>query len=255
MTRRRRNELRAGVRRSFTLVEMVIAVGIIVILLALTVSASVVIVRRSEVRETQNTLRLLESALLDWEQAVDRKLTWGEEDEPYEDAQYEILYDDRWPYPALNAADDTSMAKLLEILHRLEDTRAVLTQINTDYLVRRAGILGFGDGLQVLDPWGTAIVMVHPGRTYDNRTFSEQDEPDPDGTIRVSHSWGDNFAREETLGICRNRKVCFVSAGPDGRFGDLHLDTAEGALTAEQRAEIEEAADNIYSYDLSQVRP
>jgi prepilin-type N-terminal cleavage/methylation domain-containing protein len=244
-------------RRAFTLVEMVVAVGIVVILVALTVSASVVIVRRSEVRETENTLRLLETALLEWEQTVDRNLSWGEFNVP-DGARYEIYEGDEWPYQPNTFDHDESMGAMLSKVDQLEQTRGILAQIDTDYLQRQTDP-DFPDQtmLQVRDPWGTVIVLLHPGRIADARFFGDElTEADPDGTIRVGPGlFTDETGRENRLGICRNRKVCFVSAGPDGEFGHLHLDVAESALSPPQREAVEKAEDNIYSYELSRERP
>ena len=68
--------------RGFTLVELVIVVGIIVLLTGLTVSVSTRLIEKSEIRTTENILRLLDMAVEDWEAAADRKLTWGENDVP-----------------------------------------------------------------------------------------------------------------------------------------------------------------------------
>ena len=73
---------RRAARRSFTLVEMVVTIGIIVVLAALTVSATVALVNKSEVRQTENVLRLLDTAVQEWEAEADRKLTWGVEVPP-----------------------------------------------------------------------------------------------------------------------------------------------------------------------------
>jgi prepilin-type N-terminal cleavage/methylation domain-containing protein len=245
-------------RRAFTLVEMVVAVGIVVILVALTVSASVVIVRRSEVRETENMLRLLETAMLEWEQTVDRKLTWGEFDVP-DGARYEIYEQDDWPDGPTAVDYDDSMATMLRKIEQLEQTSSILAQMDTDFLERQTDPNDQDRTiLQVRDPWGTVIVLLHPGRVAEPQFPFEDDlaDADPDGTIRVGRGlFVDATAREDRLGICRGRKVCFVSAGPDGEFGDLHLDVAESSLAPGQLDDVRQADDNIYSYELSRERP
>jgi len=50
---------------------------------------------------------------------------------------------------------------------------------------------------------------------------------------------------ENILGVCTNRRICLVSAGPDGLFGvsgEVTPDTAVARSAA--------AADNIYLYEL-----
>ena len=53
-----------------------------------------------------------------------------------------------------------------------------------------------------------------------------------EGTTRTEH--------ENTFGIALNRTLLFVSAGPDGNFGNLDLTDPDFDLIA--------AADNVYSY-------
>ncbi|MHC5015700.1 MAG: type II secretion system protein [Planctomycetota bacterium] len=68
-TKRRSGEATKG----FTLVEMVIVIGVIILLAALTLSVSVAVVEGSEVRQTENTIRLLTAAIQEWEAQADRQ--------------------------------------------------------------------------------------------------------------------------------------------------------------------------------------
>ncbi len=54
---------------------------------------------------------------------------------------------------------------------------------------------------------------------------------DADGTVRTGI--------ENEYGIAKNRQILFVSAGPDGKFGDL--DATDADLLAQTK-------DNSYSY-------
>ena len=62
---------------AFTLVEMVIVIGVIILLAALTLAVSVAVVEGSEVRQTESTMQLLDTALREWEALSDRKITYG----------------------------------------------------------------------------------------------------------------------------------------------------------------------------------
>ena len=106
------------------------------------------------------------------------------------------------------------------------------------------------------DPWDNEIVMVHPGRLHDPVNDPPSIIRDVDGTIRTTYAMSNGTfdACEFRHGACINRRVCFVSAGPDGEFGDLHLDVAASGLNAAQQVDIERASDNIYSYALNQER-
>lgn len=79
---------------------------------------------------------------------------------------------------------------------------------------------------EIYDPWNRRIAVIFPGRAATkaeigaalaNPTLIDGE----DGTVRTS----DEF----DMGVCRNRKICFVSAGPDGNFATLD--------------------DNLYSYE------
>ena len=92
----------------------------------------------------------------------------------------------------------------------------------------------FDGSLTILDAWGTPIYATHPGRSYDPNLFEADPNyykpPDPDGTIRTYN--------EREYGVARNREVCFVSAGPDRRFGHLQADP-------------QGSEDNLYSYPIT----
>ena len=64
-------------KRAFTLIEMLIAIGVVILLTAITVSAVMALTRSSEKSQTENTIRLLDMALKEWEDTTDRKITWG----------------------------------------------------------------------------------------------------------------------------------------------------------------------------------
>lgn len=75
--------------------------------------------------------------------------------------------------------------------------------------------------------------MVFPGRLW---VTGDAEQADLDGTIR-SVSEDSGSVNPPAFGVCRNRQLLFVSAGPDGKFTD-------DAATPE----INERADNIFSY-------
>ena len=81
---------------------------------------------------------------------------------------------------------------------------------------------------EIFDPWNRRIGVIFPGRAATKAEVAaavtaptSQGIDVEDGSVRTMD--------EHYMGICRNRKMCFVSAGPDGDFGT--------------------SADNIYSYE------
>ena len=101
-----------------------------------------------------------------------------------------------------------------------------------DTLLRRWGAV-----LAILDAWGAPIYSIHPGPLW-TQVVRVMGGPvlgrDDDGSARIYN--------EDQYGIARNQRICFVSAGPDGRFGTF----AEfgGDTEAKEKAR----ADNIHSY-------
>ena len=83
-----------------------------------------------------------------------------------------------------------------------------------------------------------AVAIVFPGRAWresDNNGSAADGEfglPDADGTIRT--------VMEDMVGVCRNGKVLFVSAGPDGLIGSRYCAGGERK---------EASLDNVYSYE------
>jgi type II secretory pathway pseudopilin PulG len=229
--------------RAFTLIEMLIVIGLIVLLTGITVTVSTTVYERSQIRNTENLLKLLTTALNEWETTADRKTTWGTDGIPNPNSVYDI----QSTFDAGTPADQ--LISLLIILRRSAASREILDGIDQAYLQS----FDHDDNdstpelLRIVDAWENPVYMIHPGRVAstffgDNLTLSDEDT-----TIRVSsnhpnissgHGW------EDILGVCVNQQICFVSAGPDGLWGDLSA--AGGSEVFEQ------AQDNIYSYPVTQ---
>ncbi len=242
----------ASVHGGFTLVEVVVVIGIIVLLVALTISVGVVVVEGSEVRQTETVLRQLDTALQEWQTYADRRVTWGENDTPL-GAVYDMQ-------------DGTThvflVSELLNTIARSSNIRDIIVQIDPDFVHTYrvsehpewiesadesemdsmwAVDAGAGSlGLAVLDAWNQPIRVVHPGRVANpNAPFNDNlSLADPDGTIRIDDVL--YYGVEENYGIAKNRQILFVSAGPDGEFGDLSADPGLEVFA--------ETRDNVYSY-------
>jgi prepilin-type N-terminal cleavage/methylation domain-containing protein len=247
-------------RRAFTLIELIVTISIVVLLVAITVSAMVALGRKSEVTRTESTLQLLDLALSEWEAMAGRKTRWGVDDTPF-GAVYEM-----------NAFTPHvfTMTELLTVLGRNTQTREIIARIEPSLVFKidseaprpfwvdpgdpddpdpnAGGAVGLWDSgdldgrLAILDAWGTPIRVVHPGRLHNPSPPFEDpvDVRDPDGTVRVDNRFSN---AENIYGVARNQRICFVSAGPDKRFGTLGTGfVAEGGD--------ESVRDNIYSYPL-----
>ncbi|UCD76268.1 MAG: type II secretion system protein [Phycisphaerales bacterium] len=251
---------RNGSRGGFTLIEMLITIGIIVMLAALTVTVSVAVIRKSEVGRTETVLRVLDVAMSEWEAEADRKLSWGENPLPPDP-------------PAFDIGDGTphvfTLSEVLLKIRRNDRVSEILSRIEADlvYTYDQAKpvppwlpvmpdaddpdpFLGWGnpralveagmaDGsVAVLDAWGVPIRAVHPGRLHSpGSPWFDTGEKDLDGTVFIDS--GFQGANEEIYGRARNRQVLFISAGPDGKFGNLS--SADARIRRQ-------AADNVCSY-------
>jgi prepilin-type N-terminal cleavage/methylation domain-containing protein len=223
-TTKRRSD---GATKGFTLVEMVIVIGIIVLLAALTLSVSVAVVESSEIRRTENTIKILTTAMQEWEAVADRQITYGVDGLPYGDEVYEIK-------PDQVATEQEATDWLMAIISRPASVRQILAQIDPDAVEQVDDFVDPVTGsvlptIRVKDAWDNQIVAVFPGRTWvDVDPVADRDD---DGTIRTD--------LEKRRAVAVNRQICFISAGPDGSFGDFMGD--EDAL--------DETDDNIFSYE------
>jgi type II secretory pathway pseudopilin PulG len=233
--------------RAFTLVELMVVLAVIFALLALTVGVSVTLRRGSDVRETENVLKLLDAALQDWEASSERQLTWGPEG--FSTGTGTSLHFD------LDSAKsgEEQMSQLLAKLNAVASSRQILSQINQRFLIKKPAQGSQPERLLVKDPWGKEIVVLHPGHLPNASLFpgDASTQLDADGTIRTSPSHPQSpsiDASEERFGVCVNRHICFLSAGPDLRFGNL---------TANEDANndgVPDHMDNITSYPLQPTK-
>jgi type II secretory pathway pseudopilin PulG len=227
----------------FSLLELTIVIGIILLLAALVVAVSTAVIAANEKRNTQNTLAILDAAMKEWERQVDRPVTF--QHAAGETGAWDIAFNPSIgdlgipaaviAYNGVNDAPKQQlrrMARLIELISQQPTVATILARLPEGTLRRIRSVAQnpqYSDrAREVLDSWGNPIVAIFPGRARKN------DDPpslgnDPDGTIRT--------ITESNAIFCRNRQVLFVSAGPDGAFVDV---ASTGG--------VDESADNLYSY-------
>lgn len=213
-----------GTRRAFSLIEMMVVIGIIVLLAALTIGVVSVLSRGSETRATENSLELLTMAYEEWKSAAERDLSYGVNGQPQAGVVYDVPQD---TVPG-NANDHEPTDLLLAAISKSAAAKDILANISTDQLKQHSPT---DTEITLLDAWGTEVITVFPGRIW---VVGDTYAKDADGTIRTEF--------ENVYGVCVNRRVRFVSAGPDGRFGNRSA--------VQTTPMYDESIDNIHSYPL-----
>lgn len=226
-----------GRRAAFTLVEVMVTIGIVVFLVGVTMSAATALARGAEKQRTENALRLLDLAMEEWEIQAARSLTWGEPAEQHDvwsQRAHVLIITEMLKPVRRNKASATILARLEPAaIHTYDDQRP--PWLRRQYEVDQA--YDFVGDITVLDAWGNPVYATHPGAAFDPAVH--YGEADPDGTERTDN--------ERAYGIAENRRVCFISAGPDGLFGlpEEFPSLSGAALWDAARAARE---DNVYSY-------
>jgi type II secretory pathway pseudopilin PulG len=216
---------RGAVRRAFSLVELMIAVGLIVLLVALVFAVGTMLLSQSEARQTRSALELMDTAVGEWEASTGRSFTYGTNGQPAPSIGQ--------PIPRYDFQESVTDANMIvevlkpDFLGGSEAAKTILAKIDPTLLRTRPSTNP--PLTELLDAWGTPIVVVFPGREFTSGDAGA--DRDVDGTFRTP--------QEKRLGICRNRKLLLVSAGPDGLLGQLNG-------TSAQRTQAE---DNLYSYE------
>ncbi|MCA9284556.1 MAG: type II secretion system protein [Phycisphaerales bacterium] len=206
-------------RRAFTLLELVVVIGIIVLLASLVLGVASIVSAQSERRECEGAIALLDTAIAEYESASGRPITYGQ-NMPAGAGQPAKSYDIQ-----STLADSDIVVATLNLLDTSDSAKTILSKIGGNLLRPLSG--STVGTLEFVDPWDRRVMVVYPGAKW----VAGQGVKDVDGTIRT--------VAENTYGICRNRKALIVSGGPDGQLGKL-----DG--TDAQRAQ---ANDNVYSYE------
>ncbi|MEE2908215.1 MAG: type II secretion system protein [Planctomycetota bacterium] len=96
-----------------------------------------------------------------------------------------------------------------------------------------------------VDAWGNPVLVVLPGHGRDGADTFGYPRKDADGTVRTKE--------EHVLGPALRSRAYFVSAGPDGKYGNIEYDQSLGENfdpNASDEAFLQ-SKDNIYSYEVA----
>lgn len=197
-------------RSGFTLIELVVVLAVILVLVGLVLAVSTVLIRRSEIRQVESMFELLDTAVAEFEESRGRALTYGTRGQPA-GARFDIpeLTNITYPYINLFLLDRLlTHGPSREILSKIDGALFRTTVANVPTNPSGFPTQEFWWGplprMELVDPWGSRIAIIMPGRPW-----VQGDDPnlrDPDGTIRT--------ADEQSFGPCVNRRIRFISSGP-----------------------------------------
>ncbi len=269
-----RNQRVVRTQRSFTLLELLVVIGIIVIVASLVLAVSSAVARAGEQRKTEAALTTLSAAVEEYERALDRRVTnfstptgtgvppagesWDTQQAPAAPPTPPSPPNYAWatlPKPYSSIASPPGdiphprsepfrrTAHLIDMMSIQPSTQAMLLQLPAD-MYRRMQVPGlnaptFYELKEIVDAWGNPIVAVFPGREWVPADQTLWGGPDADGTVRTPGEKPNSGASAGMDVVCRDRKVLFVSAGPNGRF----LKPLPGQTISTVRDD-----DNLYSY-------
>ena len=275
-------------RSAFSMIELMVAISIIAILAAITLSVGSAVMESADKRKTQDMLSLLDAALVEYEQHTGRPMTFGQGDGPggqtYDDKPFDDLsrYDipvrgvytqtqpdgtgfleefdvgpdnfDSWETTISNRAGRNLMILVLERLKSVESSRNILAKITSKHWQDRDAANPNPDTRYIIDAWGRPVVVVFGGRDwYTGFADTDLNDKEANGDLLDKDRTIRTF-EERTFGPARGKRTYFLSAGPDQRYGwvGFQIGTDQPFLPAQDDVRYRRTEDNMYSYEVRQ---
>jgi prepilin-type N-terminal cleavage/methylation domain-containing protein len=264
----------AGSRSGFTLLELLIVIGIIVIVASLVLAVSSSVARASEERSTKNTLEVLNMAVEEYERTVDRRVSYrsgvvtgGIIADATSAGGVAFKFDvdsgaatppagsgvTAWnalqnPYntvagglPAYSNLPFRRTAILIQAMTDAQSCAAIMQKLPEAIFrgIKANTAQGnFTAARHCIDAWDTPIIAVFPGREASQAelTANNPNIVDRDGTVRCDSEWAVP-AQGGMQVSCKDRRILFISAGNDSRF------------TQQVGSTFQPSNDNLYSYE------
>jgi len=218
-------------RWGFTLIEMMVVIGLVGLLLTITVMVTQGVVGQSKIRQCRELLAGLDSLITEYESEYGSMPSFDKD-----------LFSQ--PIGGEAGVVRPEVATFLEQVHGLAGADRIIAGWPTQYLMKRHDYYGQvggsaifagtiddrnpldknsknDDRLTLADPWGMEILYIHPR----------------DKEATVGKNAPDNFAG---YGTPANDRPYFISAGPDRIFYDKDITVPN---------EDSHRKDNVYSYE------
>ena len=227
---------RAHALRAFTLVELLVAIGVIAVLASLVVAVGTGVLARGERTHMESAYQALDQAILALEEARGQPLVFNRRRSMSDAAMQDgMRFSDVDELPPNFVNEAYIMPRLLALLAANGAAWSSLSTIHPDML--RHEEKSWPDGRRTVwnlrDPWGQQVAVVPPGRAATRgevrrarealRAGRSTSVADP---LRLGIDPSDDTVRtmdEVSMGVsCTGRRWLFISTGPDrtpGRMG------------------------------------
>ena len=245
-------------RRAFTLVELLVVIGVIAVLAGLVLAVGSGVTARAERQQLLDAFSLLDQAITELEESrgqplvFDRSASSKGDGLPFYDVQQQGA-----------ATADYIVETLLGLLAQNPKSREFLNRIHPDLLVRVGG-----NKYTLRDPWGETVKAYPCGRPATRAELKKAREEIKAGRSTVAADFTMGYGidlddatvrtyQEDEVGIaCAGRRWLFFSKGPDRLIGRPPFDTTASATQKDANKDtVDDWDDNVLSYEPLRPNP